>query len=152
MLAVAIALVVVLTVDVARVWSGPASVPTRVAAPVAVAHQRWWSAAAGNGARGGVVGFRMIPDPGPFTHRRHLLDWSALAWCESRGHWRENTGNGFYGGVQFALPTWRSVGGRGLPSDASRAEQLHRARILFRRDGAWPSWPVCGVYLVGGAR
>lgn len=66
-----------------------------------------------------------------------------IANCESGGRWGINTGNGFYGGLQFTLGTWRSVGGRGYPHSASRMEQKFRAVKLIRREGFAP-WPVCG--------
>ena len=71
------------------------------------------------------------------------LNWAAVAQCESGGNPRTNTGNGYYGLYQFSLPTWRAVGGSGLPSDASAAEQTKRAQILYNRSGAG-QWPVCG--------
>lgn len=64
--------------------------------------------------------------------------------CESGGDWAVNTGNGYYGGWQFDLATWRSVDGAGLPSDASADEQTMRARILWERRG-WQPWPKCGL-------
>jgi hypothetical protein len=66
-----------------------------------------------------------------------------MAWCESRGRWHIATGNGFYGGLQFDLPTWFSVGGRGMPHFNSPLEQKYRAVRLIRRRGFAP-WPVCG--------
>ena len=66
-----------------------------------------------------------------------------LRMCESGGDYSTNTGNGFYGAYQFDLPTWGSVGGSGLPSDASPAEQDYRAAALYRSRGSSP-WPVCG--------
>lgn len=68
--------------------------------------------------------------------------WSKLAFCESGGRPGTNTGNGFYGMYQFTLSTWLSVGGSGLPSDASAEEQTHRAKILQARSG-WGQWPAC---------
>lgn len=68
--------------------------------------------------------------------------WDLLAQCESGGNPRTNTGNGYYGLYQFSLGTWRSVGGSGLPSDASPAEQTKRAKILQARSG-WGQWPAC---------
>lgn len=68
--------------------------------------------------------------------------WAKLAQCESGGRPGTNTGNGYYGMYQFSLPTWRSVGGTGLPSDASAAEQTKRAQILQARSG-WGQWPAC---------
>jgi Transglycosylase-like domain len=66
-----------------------------------------------------------------------------MAWCESTGRWFVNTGNGFYGGLQFDLSTWRSVGGRGYPHQNSILEQKYRAVRLIWRRGYRP-WPVCG--------
>jgi resuscitation-promoting factor RpfB len=68
--------------------------------------------------------------------------WDRLAECESNGNWSINTGNGFYGGLQFMAQTWRSVGGSGLPHEASRAEQIKRGKILQERSG-WGQWPAC---------
>lgn len=71
------------------------------------------------------------------------LNWAAVARCESGGNPSTNTGNGYYGLYQFSVSTWRGVGGSGLPSDASAAEQTKRAQILYNRSGAG-QWPVCG--------
>lgn len=68
--------------------------------------------------------------------------WDRLAACESGGNWAINTGNGYYGGLQFSLSTWYAVGGGGLPSDASREEQIMRGQILQSRSG-WGQWPAC---------
>ena len=68
--------------------------------------------------------------------------WAALAQCESGGNPATNTGNGYYGLYQFSLSTWRSVGGTGLPSDASAEEQTARAQALQARAG-WGQWPSC---------
>ncbi|AEG45226.1 resuscitation-promoting factor [Isoptericola variabilis] len=72
--------------------------------------------------------------------------WAALAQCESGGDPTTNTGNGYYGMYQFSLSTWQSVGGTGLPSDASAAEQTMRAQILQQRAG-WGQWPHCAAKL-----
>ncbi len=72
--------------------------------------------------------------------------WAALAQCESGGNPATNTGNGYYGMYQFSLSTWQSVGGTGLPSDASAAEQTKRAQILQARAG-WGQWPHCAAKL-----
>jgi hypothetical protein len=68
--------------------------------------------------------------------------WDQLAMCESGGNWAINTGNGFYGGLQFTLSSWQAVGGSGLPSDASREEQIMRAERLLAVQG-WGAWPAC---------
>ncbi len=59
---------------------------------------------------------------------------------ESGGNYATNTGNGYYGAYQFSLGTWQGVGGTGLPSNASPAEQDMRAQMLFDRRGCSP-WP-----------
>jgi hypothetical protein len=66
-----------------------------------------------------------------------------IAQCESSGRWFINTGNGYYGGLQFTLSTWRSVGGRGYPHQNSKLEQKFRAVLLIKQRGYSP-WPVCG--------
>ena len=68
--------------------------------------------------------------------------FDGLADCESGQNWQENTGNGYLGGLQFSQSTWESVGGVGLPNEASREEQIKRARILQKRSG-WGQWPGC---------
>ena len=68
--------------------------------------------------------------------------WDRLAQCESGGNWSINTGNGYYGGLQFSLGSWRAVGGSGYPHRASRAEQIRRGRRLKARQG-WGAWPSC---------
>jgi hypothetical protein len=65
-----------------------------------------------------------------------------LAQCESGGQWNINTGNGYYGGLQFSLPTWRSLGYSGLPSAASRETQIAAGQQLQARSG-WGQWPAC---------
>lgn len=72
--------------------------------------------------------------------------WDRLAQCESGGRWNINTGNGYYGGLQFLPSTWRNVGGTGLPHQHSREEQIYRAEILLARSG-WGQWPQCAAKL-----
>ncbi|WP_391592315.1 transglycosylase family protein [Winkia neuii] len=57
-----------------------------------------------------------------------------------------NTGNGFYGLYQFTASTWHAMGGSGLPSDASAAEQTMRAQKLQQQAG-WGQWPGCAASL-----
>ncbi len=80
---------------------------------------------------------------------------ASLSQCESGGNYAINTGNGFYGGLQFDPPTWAGMGGVGLPSDASKAEQDDRGWALFELRGVAP-WPYCGpralADAVGGVR
>lgn len=69
--------------------------------------------------------------------------WASLAQCESGGNPSIVSANGMYHGLyQFSVPTWRSVGGSGLPSQASAAEQTSRAQALQARSG-WGQWPGC---------
>lgn len=72
--------------------------------------------------------------------------WAALAQCESGGDPTTNTGNGYYGLYQFSLPTWQAMGGSGLPSEASAAEQTQRAQALQAQSG-WGQWPACAAQL-----
>lgn len=72
--------------------------------------------------------------------------WDGLAKCEAGGNWAINTGNGYYGGLQFSLSSWRSVGGNGYPHQASREEQITRGQMLQARSG-WGAWPSCAAKL-----
>ena len=77
------------------------------------------------------------------------LDWDAVASCESGGNWHINTGNGFYGGLQFDLSTWKSNGGdqyASRPDLATREQQISVATSLYDKRGSSP-WPVCGSRL-----
>ncbi|WP_106122486.1 SH3 domain-containing protein [Nesterenkonia sandarakina] len=68
--------------------------------------------------------------------------WDKLAQCESGGNWKINTGNGFYGGIQFSPESWKEVGGSGFPHQATKAEQIKRAHMLWKKQG-WKAWPHC---------
>jgi Transglycosylase-like domain len=68
--------------------------------------------------------------------------WISLAQCESGGNWSINTGNGYYGGLQFALSSWQAAGGSGYPHHASPSEQVRRGEILQDMQG-WNAWPSC---------
>jgi len=72
--------------------------------------------------------------------------WDRLAECESFGQWDMNTGNGYYGGLQFSLVSWQEVGGAGYPHEASREEQIRRGQALQARYG-WDAWPHCSAEL-----
>jgi predicted ribosomally synthesized peptide with SipW-like signal peptide len=75
------------------------------------------------------------------------LNWAALAKCESGGRADAVSSNGMYHGLyQFSVGTWRSVGGEGLPSDASADEQTYRAQLLYNKAGRG-QWPHCGKNL-----
>lgn len=70
--------------------------------------------------------------------------WDALAECESGGNWSTNTGNGYYGGLQFNPNTWQAYGGSGNPADASRSEQIRVAENVLEGQG-WGAWPACSA-------
>ncbi|MBN1094905.1 DUF348 domain-containing protein [Blastococcus sp. TML/C7B] len=77
------------------------------------------------------------------------LNWAALAACESGGRPTAVSSTGKYHGLyQFGVGTWQSVGGTGLPSQASPDEQTYRAQLLYQRSGAG-QWPHCGPRLFG---
>jgi len=67
-----------------------------------------------------------------------------IAQCESGGNWAANTGNGYYGGLQFSLSTWRAYGGSGRPDQNSREAQIAVAKRLVAASGGYGAWPVCG--------
>jgi resuscitation-promoting factor RpfA len=72
--------------------------------------------------------------------------WDKVAQCESGGNWKINTGNGFYGGVQFAASTWKAYGGKTYASQAhlaTKAEQIAIARRVLAGQGPG-AWPTCG--------
>lgn len=71
------------------------------------------------------------------------VNWDAIAQCESGGNWSINTGNGYYGGLQFTIGTWRGNGGSGMPQNASREEQIRVAENVLKTQGIG-AWPVCG--------
>jgi resuscitation-promoting factor RpfB len=73
--------------------------------------------------------------------------WDRLAQCESGGNWHINTGNGYYGGLQFSLGTWRAYGGDGLPSQHSRETQIAVATKLRNASGGYGAWPGCAARL-----
>jgi hypothetical protein len=72
--------------------------------------------------------------------------WDRLAQCESGGNWAANTGNGYYGGIQFSLSSWQAVGGTGRPDQASRETQIAMGQRLWNQ-GGWSHWPACSSKL-----
>ncbi len=73
--------------------------------------------------------------------------WDHLAQCEAGGNWATNTGNGYYGGLQFSLGTWQAYGGSGLPSNASRETQIAIATKIRNASGGYGAWPACAASL-----
>ncbi|MZD10568.1 LysM peptidoglycan-binding domain-containing protein [Streptomyces sp. SID5785] len=89
------------------------------------------------------------PGPGGLSAPRACTKgqwpWDCLADCESSGRWNANTGNSYYGGLQFWQPTWKEFGGLKFAPRAdlaTRAEQITVAEEVVRRQG-WGAWPVC---------
>jgi resuscitation-promoting factor RpfA len=79
-------------------------------------------------------------------------DWSGVAQCESGGNWHINTGNGYYGGLQFSQATWAGYGGTQYAARAdlaTPAQQIAVAEKVLVGQGIG-AWPVCGKYLTGG--
>ncbi|MFF5160596.1 transglycosylase family protein [Streptomyces sp. NPDC000348] len=80
-------------------------------------------------------------------------EWDAVAQCESGGNWSINTGNGYYGGLQFSASTWAAYGGTQYASTAdraSKAQQIEIAEKVLAGQGKG-AWPVCGTGLSNAA-
>lgn len=73
--------------------------------------------------------------------------WDRLATCEAGGNWAINTGNGYYGGLQFNPGTWRAYGGQGLPHQNSREQQIAIAEKVRAASGGFGAWPGCAAKL-----
>jgi resuscitation-promoting factor RpfB len=89
------------------------------------------------------------PEPAPVAnYASGGTVWDQLAQCESGGNWAINTGNGYYGGLQFSLSTWQSYGGPGYPHENSRETQIMIAeRVRAADGGGYSSWPACSQSL-----
>lgn len=89
------------------------------------------------------------PTPTPARLQVNTQDddiWEKLAECESHKNWSANTGNGYYGGLQFTEGAWRSVGGTGLPHEVTKDEQVMRGKMLQSQRG-WGPWNACSKHL-----
>ncbi|MEV7785059.1 transglycosylase family protein [Streptomyces sp. NPDC088106] len=78
-------------------------------------------------------------------------EWDTVAQCESGGNWSINTGNGYYGGLQFSASTWAGFGGTKYAStadQATKAQQIEIAEKVLAGQGKG-AWPVCGKGLSG---
>ncbi|GAA1171865.1 Resuscitation-promoting factor RpfA precursor [Corynebacterium glaucum] len=76
-------------------------------------------------------------------------DWDRLAQCEAGGNWNINTGNGYYGGLQFSASTWRAYGGGEFAPyahQATREQQIIVAERTLAAQG-WGAWPACSARL-----
>jgi resuscitation-promoting factor RpfA len=99
------------------------------------------------GAAGLTVGILI----GPAQAATH--NWDGVAQCESSGNWHINTGNGYYGGLQFSQSTWAGYGGLSYASRADLAtkdQQIAVAERTLAGQGIG-AWPTCGKYLTGGS-
>ena len=74
--------------------------------------------------------------------------WDNVAQCESGGNWHINTGNGYYGGLQFSSSTWLGYGGGAYASTANLASREQQIAIAERVQAAqgWGAWPVCSAH------
>ncbi|MGW0575439.1 transglycosylase family protein [Streptomyces sp. NPDC002920] len=80
-------------------------------------------------------------------------EWDTVAQCESGGNWSINTGNGYYGGLQFSASTWAAYGGTAYAAQAnqaSKSQQIEIAEKVLAGQGKG-AWPVCGVGLSGAS-
>ena len=96
-----------------------------------------------------AIGFGALAAPAAAAEH----DWSGVAQCESGGNWSINTGNGYYGGLQFSASTWSAYGGGAYAPRAdlaSPAEQIAVAERVLVGQGIG-AWPTCGRYLTGGS-
>ena len=109
--------------------------------------KRWLARAATSAtavAIGGTAAMTGVP-----AHAATVQTWDRLAQCESSGNWHINTGNGFYGGLQFTQQTWDGFGGaRYAPRAdlATRAAQITVAERVLHVQG-WGAWPACSAQL-----
>ena len=84
------------------------------------------------------------PDPRP-TSPAAAPSGTRSPQCESGGNWAANTGNGYYGGLQFNPGTWQSYGGTGCPHENSREQQIAVAERVADAEGGYGAWPHCGA-------
>ncbi|MFD8479427.1 transglycosylase family protein [Kitasatospora sp. NPDC059673] len=81
------------------------------------------------------------------AHAADASTWDKVAQCESSGNWSINTGNGFYGGLQFTSSTWAAFGGTAYApqaNQATKAQQIEIAEKVLANQGPG-AWPVCSV-------
>lgn len=94
-----------------------------------------------------VVGTKERPSEPEPNYASGDTVWDRLAECESGGNWSINTGNGYYGGLQFSLGTWQAYGGSGYPHENSREEQIRIATKVRDARGHYGDWPACAAKL-----
>lgn len=104
-------------------------------------HRRMGAAALAVGSTGAIPIIAATP-----ASAADVATWDRVAACESGGNWAINTGNGYYGGVQFDAQSWAAAGGLKYAARAdlaTKAQQIMIAEVWLRRTGPG-SWPVCG--------
>jgi hypothetical protein len=82
----------------------------------------------------------LVPSPSASAAHRHATRWDCLAHYESSHRWGINTGNGYYGGLQFSLGTWRYYGGERYSGNAYPNKATRREQIVIARRVAWRGW------------
>ena len=106
------------------------------------------SSSSGSGSSGGSSSSPSSPPASNYASGSST--WDALAQCESGGNWAINTGNGYYGGLQFSSSTWQAYGGGAYASTAnlaSREQQIAIAEKVRAATGGYGSWPACSQSL-----
>ncbi|MCK1815425.1 LysM peptidoglycan-binding domain-containing protein [Streptomyces sp. XM4011] len=97
------------------------------------------------GVTGAAVAIPLIGATG--ANAASVDTWDAVAQCESGGDWSINTGNGYYGGLQFSSSSWAAAGGTQYAAQANQAtkdQQIATAEVLLSMQGPG-AWPVCGA-------
>jgi LysM repeat protein len=98
-------------------------------------------------ALSGAAGAATLLGTGTSASAASSVNWDAIAQCESSGNWQINTGNGYYGGLQFAQSTWAAYGGTPYAARAdlaTRDQQIAIAEKVLAGQGIG-AWPVCGA-------
>ncbi|MGY1690893.1 transglycosylase family protein [Geodermatophilus sp. SYSU D01105] len=100
----------------------------------------------------GAAALSALALPGTAQAAEH--NWDGVAQCESGGNWQINTGNGYYGGLQFSASTWAAYGGREFASNAHLASKEQQIVVAERTlDGQGiGAWPTCGRHLTAAVQ
>jgi resuscitation-promoting factor RpfA len=111
-------------------------------------HDRRWSRKISVTAAAGAAGAVALLGPAGAASAASGVNWDAIAQCESSGNWRINTGNGYYGGLQFAQSTWAGYRGTQFAPRAdlaTREQQITVAERVLGGQGI-KAWPYCGRF------
>lgn len=104
-----------------------------------------WTVAAAVAVSGSAL-VAVTPNAAATPNDDRAAVWDSLARCESGGNWSANTGNGYYGGLQFSRSTWAANGGERFnryPHRASREQQIAIAENVRDARGGYGAWPAC---------